>query len=76
MGQLPISDNILTQVETVAKARGVSARSLVERVLVEALGSTKSRTDVKTRLIAVAAMTPTDVEQTDSVLLVRQDRDG
>lgn len=76
MGQLAINDRLLSQVTAAAKARGVSPTTLVESLLATSLGGAVHRADLKARLKAVAAMTPEGVEQTDSVVLVRQDRDS
>jgi len=76
MGQLAINDKLLRQVTAEAKARGVSPTTLVESLLATSLRGAVRRAGLKARLKAVAAMTPDGVEQTDSVVLVRQDRDS
>ncbi|AOO79761.1 hypothetical protein [Bosea vaviloviae] len=76
MGQLAINDRLLNQVTAEAKARGVSPTTLVESLLATSLRGAVHRADLKARLKAVAAMTPQGVAQTDSVVLVRQDRDS
>lgn len=72
--KLKISDDFLVQrVRNSAARRNVS----VEEEIVDTLRArfAAEREDLLRRADAVAAMTPIDVEQTDSTAMVREDRD-
>lgn len=74
MGKLAIDDEVLEEVAAAAKARGVSSESLARELLLEGLRDRKSKATLRELMEAIAAMTPRDVEQTDSVELLREDR--
>jgi hypothetical protein len=75
MGKLAIDDELLEEVAAAAKARGVSSESFASELLLEGLRGRESNKTVRELMEAIAAMTPRDVEQTDSVELLRKDRD-
>jgi plasmid stability protein len=72
--KLKISDDFLVQrVRNSAARRNVS----VEEEIVDTLRArfVAEREDILRRADEVAAMTPVDVNQTDSTVMVREDRD-
>jgi hypothetical protein len=75
MGKLAIDDELLEEVAAAAKARGVSSESFARALLLEGLRGRESNKTVRELMEAIAAMTPRGVEQTDSVELLREDRD-
>ncbi|WP_159726736.1 hypothetical protein [Methylosinus sp. Ce-a6] len=75
MGKLAIADEVLEEVAAAARARGVSSETLAQELLLEGLRGHKSNEALRELMEAIAAMTPRDVEQTDSVELLREDRD-
>lgn len=75
MGKLAIDDEVLAEVAAAARARGVSSESLARELLLEGLRGSKSKESLRRLMESIASMTPRDVEQTDSVDLLREDRD-
>jgi len=75
MGKLAIDDDVLDEVAAAARARGVSSESFARELLLEGLRGRKSKESLRQLMESIAAMTPRDVEQTDSVELLREDRD-
>lgn len=74
MGYLSISDDLLKQVLAVANVRGIPVEQQAEELLQESLTRHASRIEVRNMMEAIAAMTPRDVKQTDSVEIVREVR--
>lgn len=74
MGKLAIDDEVLEEVAAAAKARGVSSERLAQELLLEGLRGRRSKETLRDVLEAISALTPRDVEQTDSVELLREDR--
>lgn len=75
MGKLAIDDEVLDKVAAAAKARGVSSERLAQDILRDALRLERSKPSLREMMEAVAALTPSQVEQTDSVELLPEDRD-
>lgn len=75
MGVLKISDQTLEEVEALAKAKAMPADQQAEQLIREALMHRRERDRLVAGLREVRAMTPADVVQTDSVVLLREDRD-
>ncbi len=75
MGQLAISDKMLCKVTEFAKAHGVPVERQVEEMLHEAILGYNNAPNLRGIAEKIAAMTPKDVKQTDSTLLIREDRD-
>jgi antitoxin FitA len=75
MGQLAISDKMLCKVTEFAKAHGVPVEQQVEELLHEAIMRRKDIFKLNQSIKKIAAMTPKGVKQTDSTLLIREDRD-
>lgn len=75
MGQLSISDELLDRVAELARARRLPVDVQAEELLREAMDHRRDRTNLRVRFDKIAAMTPTGAQQTDSVLLLREDRD-
>ncbi|WP_156967876.1 hypothetical protein [Methylosinus sp. PW1] len=72
---MAIDDEVLAEVAAAARARGVSSESLARELLLEGLHGSKSKESLRRLMESIASMTPRDVEQTDSVDLLREDRD-
>lgn len=75
MGKLAIDDDVLEEVAAAARARGVSSESFAQQLLLEGLRGCKSKESLRHLMESIASMTPRNVEQTDSVELLREDRD-
>lgn len=75
MGKLAIDDEVLDKIAALAKERGTTSERLAQEILKDSLSTRKSPSDLRAFLETVAAMTPTDVQQTDTVELLREDRD-
>jgi len=68
-----IDDNLFDSISDLARLRNVSIEEQVVFLLRESLRS--RRNTLRERAEAIAALTPKDVVQTDSTLLIREDRD-
>ena len=68
-----LDNALLAKIGNLAKARNVSVEEQIETLIREALHG--RRDALLDRADAIAAMTPKGVKQTDSTLLVREDRD-
>lgn len=75
MGVLRISDRTLGEVEALAEAESMPVDDQAELLIREAIEHRRNRQALVDTLREVRAMTPKDVAQTDSVLLLREDRD-
>ena len=75
MGVLKISDQTLGEVEALAREGALPIDQQAELLIREALAHRRDRQGMVQRLREVRAMTPPGVEQTDSVTLLREDRD-
>lgn len=88
MGVLSVPDDLLRRLETVARERDVSVENQAEELLSlgllalrEGAGADRERASEEERSVrmrrlqAIRDMTPKGVEQTDSVILLREDRD-
>lgn len=72
--KIAVDDATLAKLSENAKSHG---RTLEQEaaVALRAAAGTLTRAEILARLDAVAAMTPKGIKQTDSTLLVREDRD-
>jgi antitoxin FitA len=70
-----IDDATLASLSELAKLNRVSVQEQAERILAEALDMHARRRRRVESADRIAAMTPKDVVQTDSVALLREDRD-
>ncbi|MEJ1159816.1 hypothetical protein [Prosthecomicrobium sp. N25] len=75
MGVLKISDQTLGEVEALAREGARPVDQFAELLIREALAHRRDRQAMVERMREVRAMTPSGVEQTDSVALLREDRD-
>ena len=75
MATVPISDELYSRLEAMARVKHVPVEGLVESLLVEWVASKERATALLRRFDAIAALTPVGVTQTDSVELIREDRD-
>jgi len=75
VGTLAISDALLEKIEAMAATSSISVEKQVEILLEDGIVRWGDRQDLVAELDRIAAMTPKDVVQTDSVLLVREERD-
>jgi len=75
MGKLARADEVLDEVAAAARAHGAPSETIARELLLEGLRGHKSNEALRELMEAIAAMTPKGVVQTDSVLLIREDRD-
>ena len=71
--KIVVDDQTMERVEESAKRNGRSTEEEAAELLRQV--ARPSRAEIVERLKAVAAMTPKGVEQTDSTILIREDRD-
>ncbi len=76
MGQLAISDKILSEVTEFAKPHGMPIERQVEELLHEAIMRRNDTIKLNKVIAEIAAMKPKGVKQTDSTLLIREARDS
>jgi hypothetical protein len=69
-----IDDETLARLSELAKTNRISLQEQAERFLADELNAHARRLRVESAA-RISAMTPKDVAQTDSVILVREDRD-
>ncbi len=69
-----LDDAIVKELKQQAKAHNRSLEAELREILSAAAQMRKRRRDFRARADRIAAMTP-DVAQTDSTLLIREDRD-
>jgi antitoxin FitA len=70
---LQLEDGLLDELQRRAKSKNVSLEEQILSVLQDAV--IDRRRALLERMDAIAAMTPKGVPQTDSTLLIREDRD-
>jgi antitoxin FitA len=70
-----IDDATLARLSELARLNRVSVQEQAGRILTEALDMRERRRRRVESAARIAAMTPKDVAQTDSVILLREDRD-
>ena len=70
-----IDEVTLARLSELARLNRVSVQEQAERILTEALDMRERRRRRVESAARIAAMTPKDVAQTDSVILLREDRD-
>ena len=75
MGNLKIKDDVLGRVAAFAKTRGVPVEQQAEELLHESINRYDARIELRKTMEAIAAMTLRGARQTDSVELIREDRD-
>ena len=75
MGKLAIDDKVLEEVAAAAKLRGVSSEHLAQELIQDALRRQQTKPTLRELMESIAAMTPDHVKQTNSVDLLREDRD-
>lgn len=75
MGTLAIADDVLEEIAALAKARGVTSERLAQEMLRDSLVARKFPENARALLESIAAMTPSGITQTDSVELLREDRE-
>ena len=72
--KIPVDSATLARLEENARAHGRSVEEEAAETLRQAT-TASTRADMIARLDEIAAMTPKGIKQTDSTLLVREDRD-
>ncbi|PPD43698.1 MAG: hypothetical protein CTY15_09165 [Methylocystis sp.] len=75
MSKLAIADDVLEEIAALAKERGVTSEHLAQEMLRDSLLARKSPENLRALLETIAAMTPSGIPQTDSVELLREDRE-
>lgn len=73
--RVDVDDATLKRLEQLANLHGTTIEQEASTLLRQATAQRPSRAEIVARLRATAAMTPKGVPQTDSTLLVREDRD-
>ena len=74
MGNLSIRDDLILELNRIALTRGQRPEALAEEFLSAALSQKEKPFSLRAQAEAIAALTPKGVTQTDSTLLVREDR--
>ena len=74
MGSLSIRDDLILELNRIALTRGQRPEALAEEFLSAALSYKRMPSSLRAQAEAIAALTPKGVKQTDSTLLVREDR--
>lgn len=74
MGSVVVREELLARIEKIARARRTTVEHQIDELLSDAVGRETKQDDVRRRLDLVAAMTPAGVRQTDSVTMLREDR--
>jgi hypothetical protein len=75
MGRIAVSEETYERLSALAEADRVSLDVEAERLLRSAIAQRNERLALVAELETIAAMTPKGVVQTDSVILLREDRD-
>lgn len=75
MGVVLIDDELLKRVEQIAAERAIPLERQIESLLIDGLRREGEIRSYRTAFDAVAARTPKGVAQTDSVKLLREERD-
>jgi ElaB/YqjD/DUF883 family membrane-anchored ribosome-binding protein len=70
-----LDDELLAKLEELARSNRVSVEVQAERLLAEAVSALNRRRRRLEIVDRIAAMTPDGVKQTDSTILLREDRD-
>ena len=74
MGMLTVKDELLKRIAKIADANHLTIEVQAEKLLIDSIRRAEARQEIIQRAEAVASMTPKDVRQTDSVVLLREDR--
>jgi predicted transcriptional regulator len=74
MPTLAIDDELFERVATIARARNVSVHQQAHEFLSEAVDRRSRAKELRRLFDEIAALTPEGVQQTDSVRLLREDR--
>lgn len=75
MANLAISDELFERLAKIAHARKLPVERQAEEMLSEAVERRGRSVELRRMFDEIAALTPKDVPQTDSVTLLREDRD-
>ncbi len=75
MVNINLRDDLLSILVADAKSLGLKPEERAEQILREALSPRVRRNRLFDEAERIAALTPKDVQQTDSTILVREDRD-
>ena len=75
MATLAISDELFERVSKIARARRLPVERQAEEMLSEAIERRSRAENLRRMFDEIASLTPEGVRQTDSVILLREDRD-
>ena len=75
MATLAISDELFERVSKIARARRLPVERQAEEMLSEAIERRSRAESLRRMFDEIASLTPKGVKQTDSVTLLREDRD-
>jgi len=70
-----VDEAVLAKLAELARANRLSAEELAQKLLVEAVDMADRRRQRLEIADRIAAMTPKEIVQTDSTILLREDRD-
>jgi antitoxin FitA len=74
MGTLAIKDELLTRIAKLAEASKLPLETQAEKLLIDSIRRSEAVGEIKRLMDSIAAMTPREVAQTDTVELLREDR--
>ena len=74
MGQIAIKDDLYRRLQVVALERGVPIEQQADEIMRDALVGRTEEVNGRALMESIAAMTPPGEQRTDSVELLRQDR--
>ena len=75
MATLAINDELFERVSKIARARRLPVERQAEEMLAEAIERRSRAENLRRMFDEIASLTPQGVKQTDSVSLLREDRD-
>jgi antitoxin FitA len=74
MGTLAVRDDLLTRIAKLAEASRLPLEAQAEKLLIDSIRRTEAVGELKRLMDSIAAMTPREIHQTDTVELLREDR--
>jgi len=74
MGTLAVRDDLLTRIAKLAEASRMPVEAQAEKLLLDSIQRSEAAGELRRLVESIAAMTPKEVPQTDSVELLREDR--
>ena len=75
MATINLPDDVLALLKADAQSHGLNIEERAEQILLNELGPAARRVRLFEEAKRISAMTPKGVKQTDSTVLIREDRD-